>query len=144
MPKRCCRVLFHFLSVLSFPSGLLFAVCGIADRFFGLLLGPRDFEMKFRFSDPDRIAVLKHGKAFDSFTVDEGSVSAFEVINKIRHAVTFDPAMDVYPSWSPDGNQIAFTSNRSGNSDIWVIPVGPPISIDQESWGRVKGRYHAK
>ena len=58
--------------------------------------------------------------------------------------ITIHPAYDLNPSWSPDGSQIAFTSDRSGNKEIWVIPAAPPISVDQESWGRVKGRYHAK
>ncbi|HET9370437.1 MAG TPA: hypothetical protein VFO19_09320 [Vicinamibacterales bacterium] len=26
-----------------------------------------------------------------------------------------------YPAWSPDGNKVAFSSNRSGNWDIWVV-----------------------
>jgi Tol biopolymer transport system component len=46
------------------------------------------------------------------------------------------------PTWSPDGSQIAFVSGRSGNSDIWVIDVDPPIAFDQQSWGSVKGKYH--
>lgn len=29
----------------------------------------------------------------------------------------------IYPTWSPDGLQIAFVSNMSGKSDIWVIDV---------------------
>ena len=28
-----------------------------------------------------------------------------------------------HPAWSPDGSKIAVTSNRSGNWDIWVMPV---------------------
>jgi Tol biopolymer transport system component len=45
--------------------------------------------------------------------------------------VTTDPAGDRDPSWSPDGTTIAFYSDRSGNNDIWVIPVegGTPTQI---------------
>jgi len=27
------------------------------------------------------------------------------------------------PSWSPDGNRLAFTSTRSGSFDIWIMEV---------------------
>ncbi len=30
---------------------------------------------------------------------------------------------DKHPRWSPDGKQILFESNRSGDSQLWVIPV---------------------
>jgi Tol biopolymer transport system component len=32
---------------------------------------------------------------------------------------TFDPAADVRPVWSPDGSRIAFSSNRSGQFDLY-------------------------
>ena len=35
--------------------------------------------------------------------------------------LTHDPANDRYPSWSPDGRQIALLSNRSGKNQIWSI-----------------------
>lgn len=35
--------------------------------------------------------------------------------------VTADPADDIQPRFSPDGEQIAFASNRAGSWDIWVV-----------------------
>ena len=37
----------------------------------------------------------------------------------------------MYPVWSPDGREIAFISDRSGNRDIWTIPAegGEPRQI---------------
>lgn len=45
--------------------------------------------------------------------------------------LTTDPASDVQPAFSPDGEQIAFASNRSGNWDIWIAGVngGGPIQL---------------
>ena len=36
---------------------------------------------------------------------------------------TNDPASDIQPGWSPDGSQLAFTSDRDGLFHIWVAPV---------------------
>jgi Tol biopolymer transport system component/DNA-binding winged helix-turn-helix (wHTH) protein len=38
--------------------------------------------------------------------------------------LTFDPGLESEPTWSPDGRMIAYSSDRSGNFDIWVRPVG--------------------
>jgi Caspase domain/WD40-like Beta Propeller Repeat len=35
--------------------------------------------------------------------------------------LTDRPGEDRNPSWSPDGGRIAFVSDRSGNSDVWVM-----------------------
>jgi Tol biopolymer transport system component len=35
--------------------------------------------------------------------------------------LTSSRGVDYIPRWSPDGREIAFTSERTGNADIWVI-----------------------
>jgi Tol biopolymer transport system component len=37
--------------------------------------------------------------------------------------VTFEDGLQSQPTWSPDGRFIAYTSDQSGNFDIWVQPV---------------------
>src|ERR1700694_2207195 len=36
--------------------------------------------------------------------------------------ITANPARDVYPRFSPDGKWIAFSSDRNGNLDVYVVP----------------------
>jgi Tol biopolymer transport system component len=62
--------------------------------------------------------------------------------------LTHDPADDFAPAWSPDGNRIAFTSDRLGVRDIYVTPasgLGPEELLlrsnaakNVEAWS---GRY---
>ncbi len=37
--------------------------------------------------------------------------------------VTTDPAPDWGPRWSPDGQEVSFFSYRTGNREVWVMPV---------------------
>ena len=37
--------------------------------------------------------------------------------------ITDNQAREVFPRFSPDGSQIAFSSNREGNYDVYVIPA---------------------
>ena len=41
----------------------------------------------------------------------------------IARQLTFDSAQHGFPTWSPDGNRIAFSRGRFGNSDIWIMDL---------------------
>jgi len=36
-----------------------------------------------------------------------------------------DTANDMHPCWSPDGTRLAFTSDRTGNDEVWVVTLVP-------------------
>ena len=47
----------------------------------------------------------------------------FDLKRGTKTRLTFDPADDFNPVWSPDGTRIAFTSDRAGQRDIYVKPA---------------------
>ncbi len=49
--------------------------------------------------------------------------------------LTRDQGQDDFPAWSPDGRRIAFSSNRSGNYEIYVLGVdgGNPIRLTRNA-----------
>ena len=48
--------------------------------------------------------------------------------------VTTGPAEEDYPSWRPDGTQLAYTSNETGDWDIWVtqVPGGASVNLTRD------------
>jgi len=42
--------------------------------------------------------------------------------------LTVNKARDVYPRFSPDGKWIAFSSDRNGNLDVFIIPSGEKLA----------------
>src|SRR5262249_41792253 len=74
-----------------------------------------------------------------------------DLVRGARTRLTFDPADDLNPVWSPDGTRIAFTSIRKGERDIYVMPAdgsGPAELLIEskdgqknvEDWSR-DGKY---
>lgn len=53
--------------------------------------------------------------------------------------VTFDQAYVEFLDVSPDGHRVAYSSDRTGNQDIWVMPIGgEPVQLTMDpapDWG---------
>ena len=43
----------------------------------------------------------------------------YDIGRGLRTRLTFDPAIDTTPIWSPDGRSIVFASNQNGHSDLY-------------------------
>jgi Tol biopolymer transport system component/serine/threonine protein kinase len=54
----------------------------------------------------------------------------------VPHQITSEPAFDIHPSFSPDGTELVYISERGGQQGIWVVPVadgrrsGEPFKVD--------------
>jgi serine/threonine-protein kinase len=61
----------------------------------------------------------------------------------IPQRITEDLSADFQPAWSPDSERIAFASERTGSSRIWVqcishgAPVGEPYAVTSDDFGAV-------
>jgi tricorn protease len=53
--------------------------------------------------------------------VFQGDIWVMNLENKQTNRITIHNAYDALPVWSPDGEQIAFSSNRFGSMDVFVI-----------------------
>ncbi len=72
------------------------------------LIGARSLALS---PDASRLAFSYQG---DVWTVPAKGGRAVPVTNNVE--------MDDNPVWSPDGQYIAFASNRSGNNDVYIVP----------------------
>jgi Tol biopolymer transport system component len=67
-------------------------------------------------------AISPDGKRFAvSFGDASGNfdIWIFDVARSVKTRLTFDPALENFPVWSPDGSRVYFSSNRTGHADIY-------------------------
>jgi eukaryotic-like serine/threonine-protein kinase len=55
---------------------------------------------------------------------EQASVQSTQIASRTLTRVTFEEGLQTQPTWSPDGRFIAYSSDQSGNFDIWVQPLG--------------------
>jgi eukaryotic-like serine/threonine-protein kinase len=58
--------------------------------------------------------------AFDRNEEGTSDVWALDLARGVPSRITFDPMTDRLPIWSPDGRRILWSSNRSGNVDLYI------------------------
>ena len=89
-------------------SGKKLGVVGEAADYSNPALSPDDSKLAIGIRDPQT-------KSRD--------IWIFDLLRGTRTRLTFDPADDLDSIWSPDGTRIAFTSNRTGQRNIYQKPA---------------------
>ncbi len=132
-PGKNGRIVFNDQTgalVLVNPDGtglVRLAKTGTPDQYIGASFSP----------DGTRIAYSKVGNDADIYTIrPDGSD---------QREVTFSRGIDIDPTWSGDGSQIAFETNRNGNWDVYAVnadgssPVqltSSPLNEEDPAWSR--------
>lgn len=60
----------------------------------------------------------------------------------VRNLTASSGAHDKWAAWSPDGSQIAYISDKSGEEEIWVVPQDGSGPAEQLTTGGHAMRYH--
>ena len=64
-----------------------------------------------------------------------GDVKSFQI--RYTSPLTISPGLEQDPAWSPEGTRIAYTSDESGNMDVWIrqIAAGQKINLTKDYIG---------
>lgn len=69
--------------------------------------------------DGKRLAVFSDGPG-----EGESDLWVVDLASEQASRLTFSPGVDRYPIWSPDGDRLAFQTDRNGVFDLWVRSAG--------------------
>jgi hypothetical protein len=84
-------------------SGQQLGVAAAAANYGGIRLSPDEKSITFSRADEANVDVW-----------------VLDLVRGVPSRITFDPAVDNLPIWSPDGRRILWSSRRSGNYDLYV------------------------
>ncbi len=79
-------------------------------------VGPPGVYNNFRLSPDEKRIVFDRPDR----TVSAPDIWVLDLVRGVPSRVTFDPAVDNLPIWSPDGLRVLFPSRRSGGFDLYI------------------------
>jgi Tol biopolymer transport system component len=100
----------------------------------GAIGGPGDYYSPAISPDGKTVAVGRRDP-----TTQTRDIWLIDLERGVPSRFTFDPADDINPTWSPDGNRIAFSSARKGQRDIYVKAANG-IGEEQLLFGSAGGK----
>ncbi|MEE4273049.1 MAG: protein kinase [Thermoanaerobaculales bacterium] len=63
-------------------------------------------------------------------TIGTDDIWIFDLERNLRSRFTFDPALDVFPVWSPDARSLYFASNRGGKQGLFRKDIAGAGSVE--------------
>ena len=80
-------------------------------------IGQPQYRIRYPALSPDgrRVAVATE--------VDNRDIWIHEVDRPVKTRVTSHEGMDNFPTWSPKGDRLAYSSDRTGDRDLYIIPA---------------------
>jgi eukaryotic-like serine/threonine-protein kinase len=69
--------------------------------------------------DGRRLVLVRRDESGSSNT----EIWIYDLATNTERQLTFDPAANVYPIWTPDGQRIVFSSNRAGGRNLFWRPA---------------------
>jgi Tol biopolymer transport system component len=66
-------------------------------------------------------SVLRDGSILYNDFDEPANLFSLELDSGAQKQITFNSSFNYAPSWSPDGTKLVFTSDRTGNDELWLL-----------------------